>query len=358
MSSSDEGIVRVQSVRTAWTNRMRDEALRMGRPEVSKIVHVGWVVATYADADGSNAFPSAATIAAITGSTKETVARALKVLSAMGLIQRKRRPNQSTTYQLLVPMQRLDWAPHLHLYTDTRQARRKRAEKEKEVAALLDAQQAAAKDGSDRTALQNGVRTPFPAGVPDSVPAGVSEPAEQRSRTVADSVAERYPDSVPAGGGQSLPTSGRDPHPDHDMAEPGPPPPVGAGAGARGQDDSSPVEQRLDDIARRIAAEAGTPPPQLQSLPGGATPRASENGQRALLLSVSDDPAAPGPAARGVSEAERAQLRAAGDADITRVIAAIDELGEPAALALYSGRLVTRAHNSRALAATRTHTGT
>lgn len=220
MSSSD----RVQTVRNAWINRVRDEALRMRRPEVSKCFQIGMIIATYADADGSNAFPASTTIAAIAGCTEETVTRCVKVLTAVGLLDRKRRPNKSAVYQLVLPLQRPDWAAHLHLYTDTRQARRKKAEKLKEL--------------ETRNPFQNGIRNPFPMGVPEPVPAGVSEPSGTRSRTVPDPVPQRVPEPVPAGGDQYIPTSGRDRFPNHDM--PGPVPQPQVVAGEPGQDDSSP----------------------------------------------------------------------------------------------------------------------
>lgn len=230
---------RVQTVRNAWINRVRDEALRMHRPEVSKIFHIGMVIATYADADGSNAFPSTATIAAVAGCTEETVTRCVKVLIAVGLLERKRRPNKSAMYQLLIPLGRPDWLAHLHLYTDTRQARRKKAEKEKEMAELL-----AAADETSRKPFQDGIRNPFPTGVPEPVPAGGSEEPGTRSGTVSGPVLERVPEPVPAGGYQYPPTSGRDPQPDHDVPELEPQPPVRAGAQGDNEDHQSqpPVE--------------------------------------------------------------------------------------------------------------------
>jgi hypothetical protein len=56
LSDSD----RVQSVRNAWTNALRAEVLRVGRtiPEVARVAAVGMWIATYTDADGSNAFPA------------------------------------------------------------------------------------------------------------------------------------------------------------------------------------------------------------------------------------------------------------------------------------------------------------
>lgn len=234
---------RVQTVRNAWVNRVRDEALRMHRPEICKIFHIGMVIATYADADGGNAFPSAKTIAAVAGCTEETVTRCVKVLVAVGLMERKRRPNQSAVYQLLLPLQRPDWLAHLHLYTDTRQAKAKKAAKAREIAEAVAALEAArsaeeAAPASPRNPSQNGIRNPSPSGVPEPVPAGGSGESGTRSRTGTDPVPERVPEPVPAGGYQYSPTSGRDPAPDHDVPGPVPQPPVRAGA--RGGNDQQP----------------------------------------------------------------------------------------------------------------------
>ncbi|MGO4747918.1 helix-turn-helix domain-containing protein [Streptomyces sp. 2MCAF27] len=225
---------RVQTVRSAWINRVRDEALRMRRTEVSKCVHIGILIATYADADGSNAFPSGKTLATIAGCTEETVTRAVKVLTGVGLLRRKRRPNQSSMYQLIVPLcgGRLDWDAYLHHYTDTRQARRKRALKAKEIADLVAVDVG---EAEVRNPLQNGDRNPFPVGVPEPVPAGGSEDTGNRSGTPTEPVVERVPEPVPAGGDHVLPTSGRDPQPDHDGVSHPPRPP--ARGGGRGDDD-------------------------------------------------------------------------------------------------------------------------
>ncbi|MFF5668861.1 hypothetical protein ACFY8S_01775 [Streptomyces hygroscopicus] len=217
-----------QSVRNAWINRLRDEALRLRRTEVAKCVHIGILIGTYADADGTNAFPSAKTLAAIAGCTEETVTRCVKVLMAVGLLRRKRRPNQSSMYLLMLPLGKpVPWEEHLHLYTDTRQARWKKAIKEQEIA------QAVARLGADaddsRNPLHNGVRNPFPDGVPDTVPAGGSEESGNRSGTGDSTVPQRVPEPVPAGGDHYSPTFGRDPEPDQTLADHPPQPQERAG---------------------------------------------------------------------------------------------------------------------------------
>ncbi|MBC9729907.1 helix-turn-helix domain-containing protein [Streptomyces sp. TRM68367] len=232
-----------QSVRNAWINRLRDEALRMRRVEVSKCVHVGILIGTYADADGTNAFPSNRTLAQIAGCTEETVTRCVKVLTAVGLLQRKRRPNKSSVYLLIVPLGKpVPWEEHLHLYTDTRQARRKKALKEAAIAeGLADNTQDAEESGNP---VQNGVRKPFQDGVPDTVPAGGSEEFGNRSGTGGKTVLERVPDTVPAGAYQYL-----YPDPDHTLVADSPQPQVGACAGAE-EFDQSPVEEGEQPFGR------------------------------------------------------------------------------------------------------------
>lgn len=351
---SSDGTGSVQTVRNAWINRLRAEALRMRTPAVCKVVAVGFVIATYADADGSNAFPSKVTIAAITGMGQETVRRCIAVLMATELIERRRRPNENSAYQLVIPTSKVPWEKHLHLYTDNPQQAYRAKVKAKQNAAAVARLEA---DRAARTPSPDGVRTPSPDDGPDTIPGGVSEPEIQAEkqpghhpRMGADTIPGRGPDTIPGGGDQYLPTFGRHPCPDHDMAEPVPQPQVGAGAGARGQDESSEA-QRLDDIAARILAAPYVLPPTLQALPGGATPRPSDKGQRPLLLPVNAQNTV-GPTASGVSDAEREQLRAAGAADLTRVLRAVDALGNRRAFELYGRRLVTDAINAR------TQTGT
>lgn len=297
---------RVQTVRNAWINCVRDEALRMRRPEVSKAVGVGVWIATYADADGSKTFPSTATLAAIAGCSEETVTRCVRLLIAVGLLERKRRPNKTALYQLLVPLQRPDWDTHLYLYTETRQAKRKRKIKEQEAAELV-----AEREGRNPT--QNGFRNPFPPGVPEPVPAGGSEEFGTRSGTGAVPVPRRVPEPVPAGGVHvPFPTSGRDPESDHDMADHSPQPQQRAGA--RGEDEKS---------------------PQLRPITGGG--RAPAGGRQPSLL-IGPVPDLPPP--------QRAPTPH-DPADYGEVLGAIDAHGEQYAIARYGGRLVTGALATR-----------
>ncbi|GGW99627.1 hypothetical protein GCM10010353_14140 [Streptomyces chryseus] len=131
-------------------------------------------------------------------------------------------------YQLMLPPGRLPWNTHLHLYTDTRQARRKKAEKVREA--------------EERNPSQNGVRNPSPTGVPEPVPAGGSEESGNRSGTGTDTVPRRVPEPVPAGGDQYPPTYGRDPDTDHDTVAVEPQPQERVGA--RGDEEQSSPEEK------------------------------------------------------------------------------------------------------------------
>lgn len=213
----------------------------MRRPEVSKAFHVGFIIASYADADGGGAFPSAATIGAIAGYSEDTVTRCVRLLAAVGLIERTRRPNKSAVYQLLIPTQRPDWKAHMDVWGESRQARARRKVKEREMAELLAERQS-------RNPSGDGIRNPSAAGVPEPVPGGVPNPPGTRPRTGLIPVPGRVPEPVPGGGDQYIPTSGRDPHPDHDMAEPEPQPQVRAGT--QRENDHSPPEPAAPDFRR------------------------------------------------------------------------------------------------------------
>lgn len=248
---------RVQSVRNAWINCLRKEALEKRRADVSACVQIGVWIATFADADGSKSYPSAETLGGIVHCTDETVGRAVKVLLAVGLLQRRRRRNKESEYQLVMPVQPVDWDEHLHLYTDTRQKRRKAELKKKAIAKLLAAQEEA--EQIDKVVPE---RVSEPVSTRDRdiqkpVPAGSSEGAENRetrSGTVEEPVPERSEEvqkPVPAGGDQDNPASGRDPEPQPQLAEPVPRPTVRAGA--RGEDDFSRVEAESTRPGRRCA---------------------------------------------------------------------------------------------------------
>lgn len=302
VSSSDNE--RVESVRSAWTRRLRQEALRMRRPEVSKIIHVGVIIATYADADGTNATMAVPTLAGVVGCSQETVTRAVRVLVAVGLMDRKRRPNRTATHTLLIPLGAVDWDAHLHLYTATRQRARRERILQEEVWRRLAEQDradpsnpycaaywAANPDSNWRplsdpdwtpptptavtaepagTPSADAIRNPFPTGVPEPVPAGGSGTRSRggfrdsgtRSRTGAEPVPGRGPEPVPDGGvHRVLPPVG-DPSSDTDLVGPVPQPQVRARE--TGQDES---------------------PATLQALAGGGR---APGGQPPLLLPVPD----------------------------------------------------------------------
>jgi hypothetical protein len=227
---------RVQSVRNAWTNALRAEVLRVGRriPEVARVVTVGMWIATYADADGSNAFPGRDTLATLSGCSQETVTRAVKVLMGVGVLARKRRPNASAMYQLLIPIgsKGLDWASHIHHMTDTRQRKAYAKKKAEQVAEVT------------RTASTDAVENPSDSvrgRVPDSVRAGGSgapraDPDSVHGRPRKASV-DAFRTASVAGVYQYSPTYGRDPLPDHTLAGLSPQPQQRAGEA--GKDESS-----------------------------------------------------------------------------------------------------------------------
>ncbi|MFD3929714.1 helix-turn-helix domain-containing protein [Streptomyces sp. NPDC058614] len=238
MSNDD----RVQWVSTAWINVLRDETLRVGRnlPEVARVVGVGVWIATYVDKDGSNAFPSRETLATLAGCSQETVTRAVKVLLGVGLLARRRRPNASAVYQLLMPFSRqLDWSSHIHHMTETRQ--RKAYARKKEEAF--------------RTATTDAVRTATTDGVPDSVRVGGSEPSDStpdsvhgRPRTATTDAFRTATTDAPT---SPTTTSGSDPRPDHNLAGLSPQPQQDAGKAV--EDESSASEAPPSGEPRAVA---------------------------------------------------------------------------------------------------------
>jgi hypothetical protein len=265
---------RVQSVRNAWTNALRAEVLRVGRriPEVARVVTVGMWIATYADADGSNAFPGRDTLATLASCSQETVTRAVKVLIGVGVLTRKRRPNTSAMYQLLIPVGStgLDWETHIHHMTDTRQ---RKAHAKAKAERLAEAARTASMD-----AVENpGDSTPdsVRGRVPDSVRAGGSgapraDPDSVHGRPRTASV-DAFRTASAAGVYQYTPTSGRDPIPDHDMAGLSPQPQprareAGKDESSTGAGDAALAAVRArESLARCTGPECGIP------LPYGAT---------------------------------------------------------------------------------------
>jgi len=230
-----------QAPRTAWINAMRAEVLRVGKriPEVSRVVAVGVWIATYADADGTNAFPGRETLACLAGCSQETVTRSVRVLMGVGVLQRRRRPNASAMYVLIQPLGPLPWETHIHHYTDTRQ--RKAHAKKK------------AEEAEARKASMDAVRTASTDGVPDSVHGGGSEPPAESSDSVhgrpRTASTDAFRTASMAGVYKCPPTSGRDPRTDKDRVAQPPQPPVRVGA--RGEDEPSPDQTEGDRLSRR-----------------------------------------------------------------------------------------------------------
>jgi hypothetical protein len=108
----------------------------------------------------------------------------------VGVLARKRRPNASAMYQLLMPLGGgLDWAAHIHHMTDTRQRKAHAKAKAERVAEAT------------RTASTDVVENPGD-NTPDSVRGFRTLPnrSGQRPWTPPDSVPGRLPDSVRGGG--------------------------------------------------------------------------------------------------------------------------------------------------------------
>lgn len=180
MSTTDPE--RKQAPRTAWINALRGELLRVGKriPELARVVHVGVWIATYADADGSHSFPGRDTLACLAGCSEETVTRAVKVLMDVGALQRKRRPNASSMYQLVTLLPGpLPWEEHMHHMTDTRQ-RKAYAKKKAEAVADVVRKASTVAVQDEAAEESDSVR----GCVPDSVHGGGSE-SPPRTRTAS-----------------------------------------------------------------------------------------------------------------------------------------------------------------------------
>ena len=280
MSTDD----RVQSVRNAWTNALRAEVLRVGRriPEVSRVVTVGMWIATYADADGSNAFPGRDTLAILSGCSQETVTRAVKVLMGVGVLARKRRPNASAMYQLLMPLgsKGLDWASHIHHMTETRQ---RKAYAKKKADRVAEVTRTASTDAVESTATP--VENPSDSvrgRVPDSVRDGGSEPVKRIPDSVHGRPRKASVDAVRtasvAGAYQYIPTSGRDPLPDHTLAGLSPQPPKRAGEAVKDESSTgggagagAPRDAALAFVRARQPLDRCADPECRMPLPYGAT---------------------------------------------------------------------------------------
>jgi len=175
---------RPASVVHEWVNRLRHEVYVARSRDVAAVARVGFMMATFANPDGTSITCGQERLAILTGSSQETVSRAIKVLLAVELVRAQRRPNRNAEYRLqpLMHGNRVDWATHMHLYTDTRQRRRKAAQKEAEIEALLNPEPVAERSPSETV-------EPVPGGVPEPVPGGGTnspvtklEPVPERGR--------------------------------------------------------------------------------------------------------------------------------------------------------------------------------
>jgi hypothetical protein len=247
---------RTQSVRNAWTNALRNEVLRVHTQDIAKVGNIGAWIATYADADGGGAFPSRETIATLAGTSAEAVTRAVKVLTAVGMLTRRRRPNQPSMYQLLMPLGRPDWAAHMHLFTETRQ-RSWHAEKKR-----LSAKEQTA-DEPDRTASTDAIRIASAVNVPDSVHGrGPTNPDSVHGRPRNASTDGIRTASTDAPTNTDLPTVGTPPE-DQNVADAVPQPQVPRGrTHTAKRDHSEPPRQR--PILAAVPGTSAT----LQNCPG------------------------------------------------------------------------------------------
>lgn len=222
MNDIPEPEARVASPRSAWTLALRAEVLRVGGPDMARVGTIGIWLASYADADGGSCFPSLATIAALAGCSQDSASQLVRVLLGVGMLGRRRRPNQSSVYQLLIPTQRPDWDAHMHHYA----ASPKRRAYAKKKAADLAARQAQA----TRNPPVGVVRNPPTAVVPEPAGAGGSgpladapEPADGRVRNPPTAGFRNPP--VAGGTCTDLPAVGT-PTPDTSWFGPRPQPPV------------------------------------------------------------------------------------------------------------------------------------
>lgn len=194
----------MQSPKAKWILALRAEVLRprlreqLTARQLRHLALVGTVgnwIASFADADGGGAYPERETIAALAGCSVETVSRAVRVLVGLGVLQRKRRPNQSPVYQLVVPVGVLDWPAALDWFGESRQEKARRK-------ASVDALRKASVD-----CVPEGVRGRSP-----------SDPESVRGRPWKASVDAVRKASVDAPTTTHLPAVG-DHHPDQEMAE-------------------------------------------------------------------------------------------------------------------------------------------
>ncbi|RFU83585.1 hypothetical protein DY218_27135 [Streptomyces triticagri] len=176
------------SYRAEWQRRMRAECLHFvdrarktrkpaaHRKAIADVFGVALWCSTYANPDGTRAFPEVATLAALTGMSEERTRNCLKVALLAGAMSRKRRKYTSSEYRLdavVGPVGALPVERHLHLVTETRSKDRHLKQK------ALDAEQAAHERAAQDIENRVRARTSEPQ---EPVPARDSDESETRAR--------------------------------------------------------------------------------------------------------------------------------------------------------------------------------
>lgn len=257
---------RTESVRSAWTRRLRQEALRMRCADVSAIVHVAIILATYADADGTNAHPGVETLAAVTGRSQETVSRSLQALAAIRLIERKRRPNASATCTLLLPLGDVDWTVARVEFEFARQAAARRRDKSARNRVASGEPDRRPDVGPDRRRdADPGPRNPVASGDPEPRRVGGSGDPGSPSRRRSDHRPDGGPEPRRVGGVHSYLPSVGDPLTDTALPGPVPQPQVRARE-ANAQDHFAPGLQAIEGGGRSTTRAQ---PPLLLPVPHG-----------------------------------------------------------------------------------------
>jgi hypothetical protein len=163
---------KVQSPTSRWVQLLRHEVIVTANRDLARLAHVGFVMATYANADGTSITVGQETLATLTGSSQESVSRALKTLCTAGWLLGKRRPNKTTEYRLQVPMEPPDWKVLLPLFAETRQRAAHRRAKEQEAEKRM------------RTPSVDG----FPSETADTVRGGIPDTVHGRCPEDSDTV--------------------------------------------------------------------------------------------------------------------------------------------------------------------------
>lgn len=197
------------SFRAEWQRRIRRESLHFTQECVKKrrpanerqayadVFTAGMWLSTYANFDGSDAFPSQETLAMLTGMSKERLRQCLKVLALTGALRTKRRPNSNSGYMLqplIGPVGSIPVERHIRLVLETRSKKRHTKDKAQRIDGPgADGVHARSPDeeGGHRARTTSGQHARL-----------ASEMPGQRARTPPDSVHARDPDSVRAGGVQ------------------------------------------------------------------------------------------------------------------------------------------------------------